>query len=322
MWNSTAKQLQEMCFLKFKIKFNPFSDVEFVSARAARDANRRRLQRDPTKRKSSAAALTNDEYTKIIQIWNENEPVGLQRKFFHIISRELAWRGGEGVTAKVDYFVKELDHEGNFTGRIEYNPVFTKTTQGGSKKLADSKWLIRNHSNINECPIRLFEKYMERRGDLTIDRLFVTPNPNWNTQFLNKWYKNSAVGKNTISSWLKESASQIGIDIKKVKVTNHSARATAVSSLAKNGVQEQQLIKVTGHSNPQSIKPYLQLDVKHHQNIIQAMRSEHLEENNHQNTSIITSNIQHSQQTSIQPSSIVYNNCVFNINNYNNENQS
>lgn len=314
MWNSTAKQLQEMCFTKFQLKFSPFSDVEFTAARAARDAKRRSLQKDPLKRKVSAAALTNEEYKNIIQLWDDNEPVGLQRKLFHIISRELAWRGGEGISAKVEHFAKEIDHQGNFTARIEYNPVFTKTTQGGSKKLADSKWLIRNESNLNECPVRLFEKYIEKRGNLQVDRLFVTPNPNWNEQFSKGWYKNCPIGKNTLTSWLKESASKIGIDIKKTKVTNHSARATAVSSLAKNGVQEEQLIKITGHSNTHSIKPYLQMDTEHHQNIIKAMRSDNSIANNQNTSQIINSSLQ--KTAAIQPgSNIVYNNCVFNITN-------
>lgn len=89
-----------MCFRKVSFS-SPFSDVEFAGASAARDAKRR-----PTKRKSSAGALTSDLYTQIVHIWDENEPVDLQRKFFHIISRELAWTSGEGFTAKVVHFIK------------------------------------------------------------------------------------------------------------------------------------------------------------------------------------------------------------------------
>ena len=90
MWNLTAKQLQEMCFAKLQFKFNPFSDVEFTAARTARDAKRRGLQKDPTKRKVSAVALTNEEYKTIIEMWDDIEPVGFQQKFFYVISRELA----------------------------------------------------------------------------------------------------------------------------------------------------------------------------------------------------------------------------------------
>jgi hypothetical protein len=154
MWNSTAKQLQEMYFKSFQIKFDPFADVEFACARAARDAKRRKLQEDPSKRKSSSIALTNQQLSRMAEVWDENTPTGLQRKFFLIAGYELAWRGGEGSTCCVHHFSEEKNNEGVSTGRVEYNPVFTKTTQGGSKKLADSKWLTVNTNNTDICPVR------------------------------------------------------------------------------------------------------------------------------------------------------------------------
>lgn len=154
MWNSTAKQLQEFCYNNFGMKFNPFSDIEFKSARDARDAKRRILQVDPSKRKSSSAALTTEELSKVLTVWNEDNPIGLQRKFFHVAGYELAWRGGEASTCCVHHFCQEIDNAGIPTGRIQYNPLFTKTTQGGAKKLADSKWLTKNTINVDICPVR------------------------------------------------------------------------------------------------------------------------------------------------------------------------
>ena len=73
---------------------------------------------------------------------------------------------------------EETDNFRNPKGRIEYNSIFSKTTQGGSKKLSDSKWLITNFDNSQMCPVRLFKKLMEKRGNLIqTDRLFLTPNP-------------------------------------------------------------------------------------------------------------------------------------------------
>jgi hypothetical protein len=154
MWNSTAKQLQEMYYRKFNMKFDPFTDIEFSSSRAARDAKRRDLQTNPTKRKHSSASLTTEELSKMIEIWDENTPNGLQRKLFHIVGYELAWRGGEASTCCIQHFIEEKDKNGARTGRVEYNPVFSKTSQGGSKKLADSKWLVENKDNPDICPVR------------------------------------------------------------------------------------------------------------------------------------------------------------------------
>ena len=94
-----------------------------------------------------------------------------------------------------------MDNGGQFTRRVEYNPVFSKTTQGGSKVLASSKWLIRNNENENLCPVRLF----------------LTVNPAWEKGC---WYKNSPTGLNTLPKWTKQSAQKIGLDIKKWKMNN------------------------------------------------------------------------------------------------------
>ncbi|KAH0812938.1 hypothetical protein GEV33_009853 [Tenebrio molitor] len=148
-WNFTAKQLQEFYYKEHNVKFDPFADVEFSSARAARDAKRRNLQTDPKKRKLSSAAISKQEMERMVEMCDENTPTGLQKKFFLIAGYELAWRGEAGASC-LHHFSEEKNNE----GRIEYNPVFTKTCQGGAKKLADSKWLITNANSPEICPVR------------------------------------------------------------------------------------------------------------------------------------------------------------------------
>ncbi|KAF5297219.1 hypothetical protein FQR65_LT10035 [Abscondita terminalis] len=46
-------------------------------------------------------------------------------------TKELAWRGNEGAYSKTDFFKIETSNFGKPTGRIEYNPLFSKTAQGG-----------------------------------------------------------------------------------------------------------------------------------------------------------------------------------------------
>jgi hypothetical protein len=81
------------------------------------------------------------------------------------------------------------------------------------------------------------------------------------------------VGVNEIGKWVKTAAEEIGMDTKKRKISNHSIRSTTVSSLAKAGVGEHQLIKITGHNIINSIKPYLQMDNEHHRTIVEKMRT-------------------------------------------------
>lgn len=154
IWNSTAKQIQQLFYNKYKIKFDPFTDITFKCARDAKNTKRRKLQVDINKRKQSSSAISKDEYAKIINLWSEENPIGLQRKFYHIAAYELCWRGGEGANCLVNYFHEEQDNSGNLTGRIEYNPLFSKSAQGGDKKLTENKWIITNLSNLDACPVR------------------------------------------------------------------------------------------------------------------------------------------------------------------------
>ncbi|KAJ3662297.1 hypothetical protein Zmor_006652 [Zophobas morio] len=100
LWNTVAKSLQEKYYKQFNLIFDPFKDIEFACARNARDAKRKELQSCLEKRKRSSASLTQDEIEKILNICNETTPNGLQRKFFHLVAYELAWRGGEGIFKK------------------------------------------------------------------------------------------------------------------------------------------------------------------------------------------------------------------------------
>lgn len=135
-------------------------------------------------------------------------------------------------------------------------------------------------------------------------------------------------GRNEISKWTKTAAEKAGLNSKKFKFTNHSHRATSVSHLAKSGVGENQLIKITGHGNVNSIKPYLQLDQSFHEDIIHKMRGNHNAANNGiQNCNaspvlssaqtISTSNSVMSENNSSK-AVFKFENCVFNCHNFNN----
>lgn len=314
MWNTTAKMLQTMYYEKFNVTFNPFTDLAFKKSRDARNSKRKNLQGNLEKRKNSSTALTKSEIVKMASIWDENSPIGLLKRFFHIAAYELAWRGGEGANCKVHYFKEEKSNNGDLTGRIEYNTVFSKTCQGGSNKCCDSKWLIKNKENPSICPVTLFYKILSHRPNhITTDRLFITPNPFWKNNSSKGWYKNVPIGVNEILKWTKISAEKIGLDTKNKKISNHSHRSSAVSTLAKAGINEQELIKITGHSSSKSIKPYLQLDNEHHSQLVTNLRASDNELATVSTTSMSMSSTKPAsvkEQMSTGP--IVYNNCIFN----------
>lgn len=69
---------------------------------------------------------------------------------------------------------------------------------------------------------------------------------------------------NTLSKWEKN-VSRKEMDIKNFKVSN---RATAVSQLLASCIGEQETMKITGDVSSSSMKPYVQLNTEHHQNML------------------------------------------------------
>lgn len=107
IWNSTAKMIQEKYFNEYNIKFDPFADITFKEARDARNSKRKELQVIPEKRKVSSVALNKKDIVKMAKLWNIDNPEGLQKRFFHIASYELAWRGEKLQTVKFTILKKK-----------------------------------------------------------------------------------------------------------------------------------------------------------------------------------------------------------------------
>lgn len=154
----------------------------------------------------------------------------------------------------------------------------------------------------------------QRGANIKTNRLFLTPNPDWRKSGI--WYKNVPAGRNEISKWTKMSAQKTGLA--SGKFTNHSHRATAVTHLAKAGVDENQLTKITGHGNVGSIKPYLQLDKEFHAEMVNKMRNSNSGNNDVQVSSLSTSSTSNTTSDRCQTSVINFNSCVFNCENFNN----
>lgn len=65
------------------------------------------VQKKPKKRATSAGAFNYVEFLQMVKIWEENTPEGLQKKFFHIVSYELDWRGGKAVNYLLEFFTED-----------------------------------------------------------------------------------------------------------------------------------------------------------------------------------------------------------------------
>lgn len=206
MFNVSAKLLQKKYLNEFNRDIDPFHSIAFSEARKARNAKRKQLREIPETNikqlKLSSGCLSTSEIRNIAATFDENTPDGLQKKFFSIAAPELAWRANEATFCLVEYFIKELSNDGSSTLKLEYNTIHSKTAQDDEQSLVSRKWLISNTDNEDFCPVRLFDKIISKRSkNIKTNRLFLTPNKEWNSSANSYWYKNTPVGLNEIRKW-------------------------------------------------------------------------------------------------------------------------
>lgn len=219
-WNIIAKLLQQLYQNEYNIQFDPFKDIEFLGARQSRDRKRKMLQSNPESRKKTSDALSRNEMIKIIRMYKEDDPDGLQRKVFHALSFALGWRALEATKSLITFFVVEHDDSGNETGRLIYKSLFSRIEHQHSIENDVTLKVIAKSDDEEICPVRLYKKLISKRGDnINTNRLFLTVNPFWNRS---SWFKNMPLGKNLMCSWTKSAAIAIGIDTSKRHITNIS----------------------------------------------------------------------------------------------------
>ena len=83
-------------------------------------------------------------------------------------------------------------------------------------------------------------------------------------QELSRWFKPN--------QWTSLDTENVRIDTKKARNTNRSNRNSAVSVLGSRNANLQEVIKITDHSTPNSLKSYLKVSEQHNAKIINQIR--------------------------------------------------
>ena len=127
-----------------------------------------------------------------------------------------------------------------------YSEGVSKTNQGGLKH----RKLIPRSSRANanaECPercvVRIVDTYMKRcPKDSLLNAFYLKPLQKFKGKSV--WYSTVPLGHNKLNSMVKTMMSEAGVE---GYYTNHSLRATAVSRLFQNDVDDKLIKGVTGH---------------------------------------------------------------------------
>lgn len=180
-------------------------------------------------------------------------PSKLQEEVFFKLQYHFGFRGRENLRdLKISTFVKESD--GN--GRSFYQINESMVSKNVKASLTATEWETIKTAKMfeeeekNRCPVAAFELYKEKI-DSDITFLFPQTTRNWKPG--KKWFTRQPYGKNSLGNFMKNLSARANLS-KQYK--NHSIRATLINQLRDAGYRKEDIVKLTGHKNPESLKSY------------------------------------------------------------------
>ena len=177
-------------------------------------------------------------------------PKALGRCVFYYVGKSFCLRGGE-------------EHRSLKPSQFErgFNPDCYTYTENGSKNhqghfgtRTESNKIYANPDAGIKCPVYLLDFYFSKfpKPANSMDFFYLKPLGKVPINQDAPWFEATAVGKNTLSKYVKLMCDDAGIERK----TNHSLRATGATAMFSAEVPEKMIKGVTGHKSSQALHLY------------------------------------------------------------------
>ena len=241
------------------------NDHAFQSTRALITAKKKQLVEVHGKgqRPNAATALSYEEENKL---WEEGKlgtdtpqtllnTVWFYNNFFGFRARD------EHHKLRLGDIVLGEDETGRFlelvTDRGSKNRPAAEVGSGNPKKVKNIKpRLWENTENPSHCPVAAHALYVSKRPEAMKDpnsNFYLTPMP---AQYFDPlapvWFKKSNLGVKSLGTIMTNMCK----GTLEGRFSNHSGRKTTIQRLKDAKVPDTDIIQLTGHSNPASLKPY------------------------------------------------------------------
>ncbi|XP_065191917.1 uncharacterized protein KIAA1958-like [Sycon ciliatum] len=241
------RELQEL-----KRTINLYTDSEFIEANQVLDGYLKQLKKDglvaPTQHKTPISDSDKEKIYKHLGDWKTNAD-HLTYLVWFVITYHFCLRGSE-IQAYLTS--DDLDVKTNDKGKryITLATAFAQKNQQGGIKGKDtvSDGMIVSDWQV-EAVLLLTSKLSVKSK-----RLFQIPRKHYQPEDA-EWYTGQVFGKNKIDGMMKKMSETARLS---QIYTNHSVRATAITTLAKQNVSATTIMRTSGHRNAQSLDSYLQ----------------------------------------------------------------
>ena len=234
---------------------NILTDTDFTTANQMFTARCRLYYKSGNKRPQHKPAIGQGDMEKLkdyFSNWDNNPNTLIEYTWFSLCFF-FGRRGREGWRdmTKKTFSISKDDKNRKYISMAETD--LTKNNRGGNKQSEQdySKQQVYGspgHLNF----IQVFEFYLSKLNP-NCSALFQTPLNNYQQD--KHWFRNEAMGKNTLSSIMKRISQKAGLS---TEYTCHSVRASTITTLSQAGVEGRQICQVTKHRNEASLKHYVE----------------------------------------------------------------
>ncbi|XP_066932309.1 uncharacterized protein KIAA1958-like [Clytia hemisphaerica] len=216
------------------------SGREFASSKNVLEGKARQLRQAGMGKKTNKAESLTDEEVNVLwdcgQLGDDNAR-SLMNSVWWCIVQQFGMRGRDNhYNLEIDDFSLKVDNNGRTYVHFVEGP--SKTRQGGLNFKARSINPRMYAIGGARCPVRLFEAYISKRPEELRNKgpLFLAIIDNPRSQ--NVWYKNSRLGKNSLSNMMKnmkQNSPLMESSCAGKNITNHSLRKMTVRTLKSAG---------------------------------------------------------------------------------------
>ncbi|XP_065882477.1 zinc finger MYM-type protein 2-like [Dysidea avara] len=196
-------------------------------------------------------------------LWNKgiigfHNPASLMNAVFFYNGKNFCLRGGvEHRNLQLSQVKREVAKvQGKAVACYVYSEFGSKNNQGGFTSLNQKNKTVRQYATDSErCHVKILDRYLKLLppGAYDNDIFYLQPLSGIPGSSSAPWFKNVAVGRNTLGNMMKNMCNKAGIS---GGFTNHSLRAYGATALFQAKVPEKLIQQRTGHRSLESLRQY------------------------------------------------------------------
>ena len=229
-------------------------DPRFVLSNQMLDAKIKQLKQEGMQNTKHKPAIEKEDLAKLktSEVFSLTKPLSLLRNVWFHVSLFWCRRGFEGQrNLKKTSFAFERDA----TGCPFVTMTHDETTMNHPGGISEVESFEKNgrmyKTTCTTDGYSALEVFLTKLNP-QCDALFQYPKRNWRPSD-KVWYENRPLGKNKLSSLMKEISVEAGLSR---TYTNHSVRATAITLWANAGLTDREIMAISGHRNEASLRSY------------------------------------------------------------------